>query len=219
MPKKYYLQETGIPGPAYTSEDLEQRYRTAQVDGDTLCWPDDFFSIGWKPLRTFFPHFHSPSLAQEQQNENQEHRERDTDQNREVAFDCVDCGTALRLRHLQDHTAYRCPSCKTEYKVMQANHERQVFLVVPASRVHKHSASTPPNPKKPISPKTRVALETFGLGEEATFEQVRRAYREHVKLYHPDTVAHLGPELRSLAEMKTKQFNSAYQTLEQFYAN
>ena len=234
MPKKYYLKDTGVRGPAFTSEELEQRYRAAQVDGDTLCWPDEFFSIGWKPLRTFFPHFHSPSLVQdhldrqeqdrteqerlEQQRGEHERRKRDADQNRGVAFDCVDCGTTIRFRLLQSGTAYRCPSCKTEYKAIQVNDEPHVFLVLPTSRHRTHSADIPPKRKRPVSPEARAALETFGLGEEATYEHVRRAYREHVKQYHPDMVTHLGPELRRVAEMKTKQFNSAYQTLEQFYA-
>ena len=68
-----------------------------------------------------------------------------------------------------------------------------------------------------LPPEVRTVLTSFGLGDEATFDDVRRAYREHVKQYHPDKVAHLGAELRKLAEMKTKEFNSAYQILERFF--
>ena len=63
----------------------------------------------------------------------------------------------------------------------------------------------------------RTALTTFGLSQEALFDDVRRAYRAHVKRYHPDMVAHLGVELRKLAETKTKEFNSAYRILERHY--
>jgi DnaJ like chaperone protein len=63
-----------------------------------------------------------------------------------------------------------------------------------------------------------AALAVFELRESANFEQVRTAYYELVKSYHPDKVAHLGAELRRVAEVKTKEINSAYQILEKFYA-
>jgi preprotein translocase subunit Sec63 len=35
------------------------------------------------------------------------------------------------------------------------------------------------------------------------------AYRQRMAEYHPDKVAHLGPELRELAERKATEFNLA----------
>ena len=151
---------------------------------------------------------------QERRQQEQEQRER---QNRTVVFDCMDCGTGIRLR-LQGAAVYRCPSCKMEYKTIQAEGEPAVFLVVPTSRHQGWSSETAPKQKRPMPPDVRSALVAFGLDEEASFEDVRRAYREHVKQYHPDKVAHLGAELRKLAEMKTKEFNAAYHKLERFYA-
>ena len=49
--------------------------------------------------------------------------------------------------------------------------------------------------------------------------QIRQAYRELVVLYHPDKVNHLGPEIKQLAEEKTKNHNSAFGILESFYGN
>jgi DnaJ-class molecular chaperone len=62
-------------------------------------------------------------------------------------------------------------------------------------------------------------LKAFGLDERATFDEVRHAYRELVKSYHPDMVAHLGPDIRRVAEQRTKEINSAYGELEIFYAD
>jgi DnaJ-domain-containing protein 1 len=50
----------------------------------------------------------------------------------------------------------------------------------------------------------------LGLQGRLTKADVRRRYRELLALYHPDKVAHLGPELRALAERKTKEINEAY---------
>jgi DnaJ-domain-containing protein 1 len=92
-----------------------------------------------------------------------------------------------------------------------------VFLVVP------HFPEPPPVPpeapkrKRALNAGVRAALRALDLGEDAEFEDVRQAYREHVKLYHPDKVAHLGPDLKKVAEAKTKEFNAAYRVLERFY--
>ena len=61
-------------------------------------------------------------------------------------------------------------------------------------------------------------MKALALNEQATFDEVRRAYRELIKSYHPDMVAHLGPELKRVVEQKTKEINSAYGVLETFYA-
>jgi DnaJ-domain-containing protein 1 len=40
------------------------------------------------------------------------------------------------------------------------------------------------------------------------------AYRQRMAEYHPDKVAHLGPELRELAEGKATEFNLAIKYIE-----
>ena len=57
------------------------------------------------------------------------------------------------------------------------------------------------------------------MTEAATLEEMRATYRELVKSYHPDAAAHLGPDLRRVAEAKMKEINSAYEVLKAFYAD
>src|SRR5438552_14799613 len=71
MTKRYFLQENNRRTGPFTSAQLEKRYRAAEIDGDTLCWPDKFFSIGAKPLQTFFPHFYSPNFVRQQEAQRQ----------------------------------------------------------------------------------------------------------------------------------------------------
>lgn len=54
----------------------------------------------------------------------------------------------------------------------------------------------------------------LGISQTATPEEIKRAYRKKITEYHPDKVASLGPELRSLAEEMTKKINSAFSELE-----
>ena len=45
---------------------------------------------------------------------------------------------------------------------------------------------------------------------DASWMEISAAYKRQVRQYHPDKVATLGIEIRSLAEAKTKQINAAY---------
>ena len=155
----------------------------------------------------------------ERERKEQERKEQERErQNRTVVFDCISCGSGIRLR-LHGAVVHRCPSCKIEYKTIQAAGEPTVLLVVPASIHQGKSSEKKSQQKRAMPPDIRSALVALGLSEEASFEDVRGAYREHVKQYHPDKVAHLGADLRKLAETKTKEFNAAYAKLEKFYAS
>lgn len=57
----------------------------------------------------------------------------------------------------------------------------------------------------------------IGLMGKVTKEQIRSKYIHLISLYHPDRVQHLGPELRELAEMKSKEINAAYNWLKSKY--
>jgi DnaJ like chaperone protein len=232
MTNKYYLKKNNLaaePFPArigpFTREQLEHFYRAGQIDGDTLCWPDEVFSFGWKPLRDFFPRFRSLSRDKEQKLPDQEHHadepgEESGREHRDIrtaAFDCIVCGSRLRVRLKPADATYRCPACKSEYKTVHADGEPPVLLVMPVSPQYTKSSKGSANRRRTLPSEVRAALLVLALKEDATFEQVRQAYHEAVKQYHPDKVAHLGPELRKVADLKTKEINSAYVILEEFY--
>ena len=51
----------------------------------------------------------------------------------------------------------------------------------------------------------------LGTTSQATMEDVKRAYRDKVRQYHPDKVAGLAPEFTQLAEQRTRELNAALQ--------
>jgi hypothetical protein len=53
----------------------------------------------------------------------------------------------------------------------------------------------------------------LGVRRGATAEEIRDAYRAQMKLYHPDRVADLGPELQEVAHRKSLDIQRAYQEL------
>lgn len=57
----------------------------------------------------------------------------------------------------------------------------------------------------------RNPYEVLGLNEGASQEEIKKAYRELVKKYHPDR--HTNNELKDLAQEKMREINEAYETL------
>lgn len=53
----------------------------------------------------------------------------------------------------------------------------------------------------------------LGVSENATQEEIKKAYKDAVKKYHPDTVQHLGEDFKKVAEEKFKAVTEAYNYL------
>ena len=53
----------------------------------------------------------------------------------------------------------------------------------------------------------------LGVARGASRDQIRDAYREQLKLYHPDRVSGLGEELQALAHDKVIEIQRAYEEL------
>lgn len=52
--------------------------------------------------------------------------------------------------------------------------------------------------------------DVLGVPAYASLDQIKAAYRRKIAQYHPDKTSTLGDELRALAEVKTKELNTAY---------
>lgn len=53
----------------------------------------------------------------------------------------------------------------------------------------------------------------LGVRRGATPDEIRDAYRVQMKLYHPDRVADLGPELQAVAHRKSIEIQRAYEEI------
>ncbi len=58
----------------------------------------------------------------------------------------------------------------------------------------------------------------LGLQPGADMDSIKKAYRQLSMKYHPDKVAHLGDEFKSVAEEKMKEINSAYDFFKKKFA-
>lgn len=68
--------------------------------------------------------------------------------------------------------------------------------------------------QKPGSQQSTDPYLILGVRHGASPEEVKKAYYELVKQYHPDRVNNLGPELQTLAREKTTELNRAYEQLQ-----
>lgn len=55
--------------------------------------------------------------------------------------------------------------------------------------------------------------EVLGIKPGASPEEIKKAYKDAVKKFHPDKVHHLGDEFRKIAEERVKEINRAYEAL------
>lgn len=58
----------------------------------------------------------------------------------------------------------------------------------------------------------------LGVSTNATDAEIKKAYRDMVRKYHPDMVSTLGKSVQQMAERKTQEINEAYQTIK-FWRN
>jgi DnaJ-domain-containing protein 1 len=61
----------------------------------------------------------------------------------------------------------------------------------------------------------RDPYEVLGVGKNASMEDIKKAHRDKLKMFHPDIIASkkLEPEYREFFEEKTREINEAYKQL------
>ena len=57
------------------------------------------------------------------------------------------------------------------------------------------------------------ACEILGISVSANIDEIKAAYKNLIKQYHPDKVAGLGDEIKKVAEKKSLEINKAYEYL------
>jgi len=62
---------------------------------------------------------------------------------------------------------------------------------------------------------TNSAYQILEISPDATNDELKKAYRELAKKYHPDKVSHLGDEIKKAAEVKIVELNAAYDAIKE----
>ncbi|MBS1151136.1 MAG: DnaJ protein [Myxococcaceae bacterium] len=67
----------------------------------------------------------------------------------------------------------------------------------------------------PLKPLGKDPYAVLGIVSGATLAEAKKAWRALIVQYHPDKVAHLAPEFRSLAETRTRELMDAWAQLQE----
>jgi DnaJ-class molecular chaperone len=59
------------------------------------------------------------------------------------------------------------------------------------------------------------ARQQLQVNADASWAEIRQAYQNLLRQYHPDKIADMAPELQQLATLRTQQLNAAYHLLRQ----
>lgn len=62
---------------------------------------------------------------------------------------------------------------------------------------------------------SKTDYDILGLNSNASRDEIKKAYKQLCKKYHPDKVQHLGEEFKQFAEEKIKEINKAYDNITQ----
>jgi DnaJ like chaperone protein len=89
-----------------------------------------------------------------------------------------------------------------------------VSLIIEAVGWKTKRADRPENDEKSTSndesAQEPMWYDVLGVRPSASTGEIKAAFRERARQYHPDRVEGLGPEFREIAEKKMKQLNEAY---------
>ena len=89
-------------------------------------------------------------------------------------------------------------------------HENEVDVISVISKYMGISSSDFQSIKAMFVQQVDSAYKILGIDANATDDDVKKAYREMAKKYHPDKVAYLGEDVRKSAEQKLQEVNEAY---------
>ena len=117
---------------------------------------------------------------------------------------CPSCGVRLQIPDPPVAMAGRCGSCKNRF---QLGYDRHVRLLIEKLQGAELSWQT--------GQSLDDCFQVIGVPRSASDREIKTAYRRRIREYHPDRVAHLGTDLRQLAERKARTINKAYSVLKE----
>jgi hypothetical protein len=153
------------------------------------------------------------------QNEIQKNHSTGPGKNKPVAkmafFTCYSCEATVRCP--LGNITVKCPSCKTAYSISRINGDAETYTIYP--KPSKDVGNGKKSNKSNVLPE-KINKAFMVLRMNAQIHEwfvVQKTYRAIIASYHPDKVAHLGEDLRFFAEYRSKEINTAYEILREYY--
>lgn len=150
-------------------------------------------------------------------NNGEEEREKDHEYKKTVKsriVACPECNQRLKITIPLPSEVVRCRACSSRFKI-KIDKEGSIYITHEERK--KEYNQDPESDEGPITIKDSFSI--LSLSENATKNEIKKAYRIKMKDYHPDRVEHLGDKLKEVAAKEARNINIAYNLLkEQGYA-
>ena len=119
--------------------------------------------------------------------------------------DCMACGdpSCIAHAHISHRAELICDECVGKLMEARAKKPRRKRRENPAK-----------SPRQQVPPEVLQALAMLGIAPEATWEEINTAYREAVRVNHPDRFQGLQ---KAQAEIRLKAINGAFATLKAYF--
>jgi len=157
----------------------------------------------------------SSESTYEHQNEDQQKEKEDSQREQDyIMFSCLSCNKSLRIAFPFKSLSFRCANCSEMYEIHSVDNRRPIYLIVP--KVSHRTSDAPPK-RRTMPEEVKRAFRIFELNVNVTFAEVKAKYRKCMTEYHPDKVAHLGADFKKLAEVKSKEYNGAYNVIKRYF--
>ncbi len=117
---------------------------------------------------------------------------------------CLSCNKKIRVTFPFGGNQLKCPSCSIVMNVIED--ENGHIYITEQAKSSEQSFDT-----RKLT--TEICFQILGVQKNSSPREIKTAYRNKIKEYHPDKVSQLGSRLQEVAEEESKQINAVYEFL------
>ena len=161
--------------------------------------------ISWGIVGTIRSRSATSSASQEEREEREAERQRQAENQREARRQAEKTREDERQRQ-----AERQRKATRDADMAEAERQRDAEQRRRAEQQRKEETARQQERQRQQRATQREWWDVLGVSAHAPPAEVRRAYAEKIKQYHPDRVNGMAPELVQLSELRTKELNAAF---------
>ncbi len=132
--------------------------------------------------------------------------------NGQHVFECKLCNQKIRIKDFENNARITCPKCKIRM-FLSKNSFGDLWIKYDKQQDRDARQKSESGSRAQLRP----YFEILGIANSSSYIEIKKAYREALKKYHPDKVSHFGVEFQQLAEIKTKEINEAFFKLSEYF--
>lgn len=200
--EEWFVDVNGNETGPYSNDELKRLYLQSEIDEDTFICPKG--SSDWRPCYHYgiydYLIYSEKPTEKKRHSSNKAQHDSKTKSKQTVICNCPSCGKKIRIPLPPPSRKGTCKGCNSRFSISSDG-----------PRFSLHIDNETETGQNNINSEILSLLNILDVYNEFTSsEEIKKAYKKCIREYHPDKTAHLGKELRHLAEFKTKEINQAF---------